>query len=73
MDEIWKYIIVGDNRMAIGVHSLLNYMEFKKYIKQMCTMHDGELVFRSGVDIFINPKIMLPEDFANYLPMLIEV
>jgi hypothetical protein len=73
MAEMWKYVIVGDGRMAIGVHSSLNYVEFKDHIERLIVVENGVRGFRSGIDLFLNPRIMLADDFVDYLPALIEV
>lgn len=73
---MYKYIIKADNNKALAVTSELPYMEFKDYFRSMHVkkIHpDGsDTIFVYGVgQEFINPRVMLPTDFANFGPVIL--
>jgi hypothetical protein len=73
---MFKYIIKGEQRKALAVHSDLNWLEFSEYIRvRSVKFHkDGtDTVFRWGGVEIINPKVMSAGDFVDFLPALIGI
>jgi hypothetical protein len=74
--ETWKYILYGEGMKSMAVHSSLNWLEFREFIRvNSIKTHPGgsDVVFRWGVIDFINPRIFTAAEFVDYLPALIEV
>lgn len=71
--RMFNYIIKGNNHKAISVKSDLNWLEFSEEIRtQTKLVHaDGSdrVLNFMGVEL-INPQVMTPQDFANYIPFL---
>ena len=69
----YKYVIRGDYGRAIVVHSDLDFEEFKEffYKNYVEKLHEKsyETVFVYGAMEFIDPIVMLPEEFVDYCPI----
>jgi len=73
---MFKYIISGNGYKALAVHSSLNWIEFKEYVRSRSERIHPEgtdTVFKWGVLEFVNPKVFGVEEFADYLPAIIEI
>jgi hypothetical protein len=73
---MFKYVIKADNYKCLVVHSDLNFFEFKSYIQGHCVKskkNEDIAVFKYGLNEFVNPVVMMVEDYANYLPVLMEI
>jgi hypothetical protein len=67
---LYTYIIVGDGLMAHPFKSDLNWFEFVEYIKDhsVKTHPKGQdTVWCWGTIEFMNPRVMMLNDFANYM------
>lgn len=73
---MFKYIIKGDHRKALAVHSGMNWLEFTDYVrKRSVKLHpDGsDRVFRWGGVELVNPEVMSMSDYIDFLPALIGI
>jgi hypothetical protein len=70
---MYKYIIRGDDFMALAVHSEMLWHDFAEYVRvQSLPRNKREMpCFKWGVLELVNPKVMSPNDFADFLPALI--
>jgi len=72
----FAYILTGNGLKAMPIHSDLMLGEIQEYIrKRSKKIHkDGkDVVFCFGVTEFINPEIMMVNDYVDNLPALIGV
>ena len=72
----FAYILKGNGMKAMPIHSDLMLGEIQEYIrKRSKKIHkDGrDVVFRFGVTEFINPEIMMVDDYVDFLPALLGV
>lgn len=70
---MFKYIIKADYRIGIAVHSDLNYNEFKDYIRMISVRDHNNTCITVGTNVYYNPVVMLPNDFADFCPYLIGI
>ncbi len=73
---MFKYILTGNRCKAISIHSSLNCMEIKDYIRENShKLHPegDDVVFKVGIMEFVNPEVMSKEDFIDRLPYLVAV
>lgn len=72
----YRYIIRANGNKALPVLSDLNLDEFRDYIRKTSEYLHPEgtdTIWRWGLIEFINPVVMLVDDYANYLPAIIGV
>lgn len=72
--ETWKYVIKGEGRIALAVHSSMQLHELKEYIrlksKRLHPQGTETVYCWGGLDI-VNPQVMLIQDFVDFCPALI--
>jgi len=76
MNTNWKYIIKGEERIALPVHSSMQFHEMQEYIRiNSKKLHPKghDRIFMWGTIEIVNPMVMTIEDFADWCPALIEV
>jgi hypothetical protein len=64
----FRYVITGDDYMALAVHSEMPYDVFKAHIrKETHKIHPKgrDTVWRWGIVEFINPTVLMSDDFVN--------
>jgi len=74
MNEIYKYIVVGNYSRTICVHSDLNYFEFLDYIfdhKKQLAKDSNEYYLKFGKIRIVQPKIYIKGDFVSFCPEII--
>lgn len=72
---MWKYVITGNKHKALAVHSNMDYLRFRDYVREHSVkLHDDsfDVVFKWGAIDFVNPKVMLKDDFMNYGAAIID-
>jgi len=73
---MFSYIIRANGGKALAVHSDLMLQELRDLVrKQSKKVHpEGtDTIWMSGTREFINPEVMLVNDFANFAPTLIGI
>lgn len=60
----FKYVITGDNYMALPIHSERLFLDLRKYVEK-------EDTFRWGIFEFKNPQLWPYEDWINHMPGLL--
>ena len=70
----YKYIIKAEGQIAFPVHSDFDLSEIQEYIKTHSKKlhpkgHDVSLTI--GANEYINPVVMMVNEFANFAPLLI--
>ena len=72
----WKYIIKGEGRIALPVHSSMQFHEMQEYIRiNSKKLHPkgNDKIFMWGTIEIVNPMVMTIDTFADWCPALIEV
>ena len=72
----FHYIIAGDHDMAVAVKSDWTWDVMYDYVRnqsQLIHPKRRDRIFRMGLIEIINPKVMLPNDFATRTPYLIGI
>lgn len=67
----FKYIITDDNNHAMPAHSKLTYFDMQRHIRSQTRLEDGDYIWMYGARRFVNPKVMIVEDYIDHLPALI--
>jgi hypothetical protein len=66
---MFKYIIRAQGQIAFPVHSELTFLEFEDYIRSKCKRCGKDRHIEINHKVYVNPEVMLVDDFANYLPL----
>ena len=73
-DMEFRYIIRAEGSKALAVRSSMQLHEMQEYIRLQSTKthpEGNDTVFHWGCAAFVNPVVMLVDDFANWCPALI--
>ena len=72
----FRYIIRGQGMKAMPVNSDLSLEEMKDLIRSQSNyLHKDstDTIWTWGTQDFINPKVMMVDDYMNFLPALIGI
>jgi len=80
LDEYFYYILVSDSvagspRHATPFKTQMNYLEFEDWVKtrtEKIHPKGKDTVFVMGAMEFVNPVVMMVDDFKNHCPYIIE-
>ena len=68
----FKYIVSGDDSIAMPLLSSMPYLDIVEYIRQVSDKKDKTPVFTWGSLKIFNPVVQTVDDYVNCLPGIIE-